>query len=77
MRYYGIIYGQITEDIWQVRGKNMRTKAYVNGRHGLHNRIFLIKGGRVVRERDVDMYLKYGWKEVTPLGHFNGKFHFR
>ena len=55
----------------------MRTKAHVEGKHGTHHRVFLIAGGSVIKERSTDMYLKYGWKEITPLGHWNGKFHFR
>ena len=60
------------------RKKRMnRKRAIVEGSHGTHKRIFLIRGGRVVRERDVDMYLKYGWSNMTALGHWDSKFHFK
>ena len=38
-----------------------RKRAYVLGKHGTHKRIFLIRGARVVREKDVDKYLLEGW----------------
>jgi len=49
----------------------------VEGPHGTHHRVFLIRGGRVIKERSTDMYLKYGWNEITALGHWQGKFHFK
>lgn len=57
--------------------KKMRTKAHVVGKHGTHHKVFLISGGRVIRERDTDMYLKYGWKDIARLGHWEGGFHFK
>ena len=44
-------------------GKNKR--AIVEGKHGTHHRVFLIRSARVVRERSTEEYLKYGWDE-TP-----------
>ena len=52
-------------------------RAIVDGKHGTHHRVFLIEGARVVKERSTDMYLKYGWEEVTALGHSGGKFQFK
>lgn len=57
--------------------KTKNKRAIVLGRHGTVHLVFLIKHARVVKERSTDMYLKCGWKEITPLGHWNGKFHFR
>ena len=54
-----------------------RKRAIVLGKHGTHKRVFLIAGGRVIKERSTDMYLKYGWSEITPLGHWSGEFHFK
>lgn len=54
-----------------------RKRARVEGKHGTHHRVFLIRGARVVKERSTDMYLKYGWKELTALGHWDGKFHWK
>ena len=46
-----------------------RTKAYVNGKHGRYHRVFLIAGGRVVKERSTNMYLKYGWSQIAAFEH--------
>lgn len=54
-----------------------RKRAIVEGKHGTHHRVFLIRGARVVKERSTDAYLKYGWGEPTSLGHFEGKFRFK
>ena len=53
-----------------------RRRAIVEGAHGTHHRVFLIRSAHVVKERSTDMYLKYGWDEVTALGHYGEKFHF-
>lgn len=52
-------------------------RAIVSGKHGTHKRVFLIAGGRVIKEKNVDMYLKYGWDDVTALGYWGGKLHFK
>lgn len=54
-----------------------RRRAIVFGASGKQHRVFLIRGARVVREKDTDAYLKYGWNEPTGLGHWEGKFHFQ
>lgn len=56
-------------------GKNKR--AIVEGKHGTHHRVFLIRGARVVKERSTNMYLKYGWSDITAVGFYQGKFHFK
>lgn len=52
-------------------------RAIVNGKHGTHHKVFLIRDARVVREKDTDAYLKHGWGEPTALGHWQGMFHFK
>ena len=52
-------------------------RAIVLGKHGLRHKVFLIRGARVIEERSTDMYLKYGWKELTALGHWDSKFHYK
>ena len=54
-----------------------KRRAIVEGKHGTHHKVFLIWGAHVVKERSTNMYLKYGWKEVTALGHCEGDFHFK
>ena len=39
-----------------------RKRAIVLGKHGTFHRVFLIRGGRVVKERNTDVYLKFGWE---------------
>lgn len=57
--------------------KMSRIKAHVLGEHGTHHKVFLIRGGRVIKERGTNMYLKYGWKKLTALGYWNGKFQWK
>ena len=52
-------------------------RAIVDGKHGTHHRVFLIRGARVVKERSTDSYLKYGWNQMTSMGHWDGKFHWK
>ena len=59
------------------RKKMSKRRAIVEGKHGTHHKVFLIRGAHVVKERSTNMYLKYGWKEVTALGHCEGAFHFK
>ena len=54
-----------------------RKRAIVEGKHGTHHRVFLIRGARVVKERSTDMYLKYGWDNMTALGYWDGEIHFK
>lgn len=54
-----------------------RKRAIVDGKHGMHHRVFLIRDAHVVKELSTDMYLKYGWQGPTALGYWDGKFHFR
>ena len=65
----------------EVKRKKMNSKknkrAIVDGEHGRHHRVFLIRDAHVVKERSTDMYLRYGWDEVTALGHFEGRFNFK
>ena len=59
-----------------VKRKKMSNKrAIVDGKHGTHHKVFLIRDAHVVKERSTDMYLKFGWNEVTALGHYRGEFH--
>ena len=52
-------------------------RASVDGAHGRHHRVFLIRDAHVVKERSTDVYLKYGWNEVTALGYYKASFHFK
>ena len=38
-----------------------RQRAIVEGKHGLHHKVFLIRGARVLKERDTDVYMQKGW----------------
>lgn len=65
------------EEGGETQKKMSKRRAIVEGKHGTHHKVFLIWGAHVVKERSTNMYLKYGWKEVTTLGHYEGDFHFK
>ena len=47
----------------------MAKRAIVVGWHGKFHRVFLIKGARVVKEMDTDVYLALSKKELKRFNH--------